>query len=187
MRAIKKSEYRFIYCVIESCLRAASSISYTLCSMKCAPVVAHYYQDYHEFTRRGAKHNDRDISRVAKSFDFFHEKMVHLSINCGRASCCSRKGCPRAFCAIIGDCIGTVGTVGTVGKREIESVPVLTFLLGDLTQPLIIPQRGAHCPDDLHKIGVPSASARSNRAGIQRYTYMVCFDSDVRSRIAGTT
>lgn len=36
-------------------------------------------------------HNDRDISRVTKSFDFFHEKMVHLNINCGR--CCSRKGC----------------------------------------------------------------------------------------------
>lgn len=124
---------------------------------------------------RGARHNDRDISRVTKSFEiFFHEKMVHVNINCGR--CCGWKGCPRTFCAIIGDCIGIAGTERGVWIRACFNLPPRW------------PYPAAHHPTarcDLHKIGVPSASTRSNRAYID--TRIWCFDSDVRTSIAGTT
>ncbi|KYN29073.1 hypothetical protein ALC57_01503 [Trachymyrmex cornetzi] len=68
----------------------------------------------------------------------------------------------------------------------VESVFVLTFLLGDLTQPFISSLwRAAHCPDDLHKIGVSSGNVKLNRA--RRDTCIWFFDNDIRSRITETT
>lgn len=110
--------------------------------MKCAPAVAHYYQDY-----RGARRATRYVEgyEVLLSRGEVPSRFIRALIAAAVAvERVARAPSARHYRGLYRH---------AVGERGIKSVLVLTFLLGDLTQPLIIPQRAAHRPDDLHRIG----------------------------------
>lgn len=143
---------------------AASFISYTLCSMKCASVVAHYYRDYHE-SQRGAKYITIEIYRALRSPSFMKRRFTWTLI----AAAVAVERVARAFSAPLSRIVSASPAPWARGELRVRAC---------FNLPLRWPYPAAHhstarrdCPDNLHKIGVPSANARSNV--YIGYTYMV--------------